>query len=113
MSAFAPLLAEHSFHFGSCSTLGVVRHNGAKAQSYSGSELSHQCATNMPFVAGYIAGVTDKATVDEMLVTLISVGEVHEKDQPAYMMSKAQAGDHTWVLRSERDDNSPDSGFVW
>lgn len=47
----------------------------------------------MPFVAGYVAGVTDKATIDQMLVTLISVGEVHEKDQPAHMMTKVQAGD--------------------
>jgi hypothetical protein len=65
----------------------------AKAQTYSGNELRQQCATNMSFVAGYIAGVTDKATVDEMLVTLVSVGEVHEKDQHAPMMTKAQAGD--------------------
>jgi hypothetical protein len=28
----------------------------AKAQTYSGNDLSTHCATDMPFVAGYIAG---------------------------------------------------------
>jgi hypothetical protein len=66
----------------------------AKAQTYSGNDLSTHCATDMPFVAGYIGGFTDKAIVDEVTVSLISVGEVQKIDgnnEHAYMMTKSQA----------------------
>jgi hypothetical protein len=66
----------------------------AKSQTYSGNDLSTHCATDMPFVAGYIAGFNDKAVLDEMTVSLISVGAVQDIDratEPAYMMTKSQA----------------------
>lgn len=68
----------------------------AKAQTYNGNELSQRCATDIPFVAGYVAGFTDKAIVDQVTVTVISVGEVQKIDgnnKPPYMMTKAQATD--------------------
>jgi hypothetical protein len=49
----------------------------------------------MGFVAGFVAGVTDKAIVDEVLASLISVGEAQKtgsENGRAYMMNKTQAG---------------------
>jgi hypothetical protein len=67
----------------------------AKSQTYSGNDLSTHCATDMPFVTGYIAGFNDKAILDELTVSLISVGEAQKTNganEPAYMMTKSQAG---------------------